>query len=249
MNDARGPRGRLPEELVRYGHRRSGGVLLAWLALAALASAGVARLQIETSTDSVLDRAAPEWNFYQEAQDRFGGDEILTAMIRAESPYAAAALDEVERLTRAFQAIPGVLRVDSLATVPVVRVDGEGTLHLDPILGGADRDDLARSEIGALLQADRIAPRLLVSEDGRSFSINLVLEQGAENYYATVLPEVERLLEGTDADVSGVPVFRTAADGRTRSELLLFIPSRWRWWERFWRSSSAPYGALSLPSP
>ena len=75
-------RGRIPRALVRFGQRRPKLTLLAWALLGALAIPGVARLQIETSTDSVLDRRGVKWAQYQDSQRRFGGDEMQTLVAR-----------------------------------------------------------------------------------------------------------------------------------------------------------------------
>ena len=113
-------RSRIPRRLGATALRHPGAVLAAWLLACLVAAPGVLRLQIETSTDSVLDLDSAHWEFYQESQLRFGGDEIISVMLEGESPLDAELLGEVVRLTGVFEALPGVRRVDSLATVPLV---------------------------------------------------------------------------------------------------------------------------------
>lgn len=210
---------------MRLGLHRPRTVLLAWGCIAALAGIGVARLGVETSTNSILDHGGGAWKFYQESQASFGGDEILTILMEGEEPFDRAILEEVVRLSEAFEDYPGVRRVDSLATIPLVHTTPAGTLSLDAALSGGlpetREEDLAlRSRIGS----DRIARRNLISDNGRSVAVNLVLEEGAEAQYGEILAEVDRALMGRRAWVSGVPIFRTAADSRTRSELAVFVP-------------------------
>jgi predicted RND superfamily exporter protein len=52
----------------------------------------------------------------------------------------------------------------------------------------------------------------------------LVLEQGAEEHYGSILSEINRQLSGAHGWVSGVPVFRNEANAETRRELSLFVP-------------------------
>lgn len=193
--------------------------------MTALATPGVLIVGIETSTDSVLDQRSEAWAFYQDSQRRFGGDEILTVLIEGESPFDPVALEDVWRLTRRFEAVEGVRRVDSLASVPLVWSEPNGELQLDPGLREGVLDDAqARATFRDRVRRDRIAPRSLITADEEAFAINVVLEQGAEARYAAILSEIEGAVDGRSAWISGVPVFRTQADLRTRQELLTFIP-------------------------
>jgi len=218
-------RSRIPRALVGLGLQSPRLVLIVWVSIAVVSGFGVARLRVETSTDSVLDRSDSSWAFYQESQRRFGGDEILTLLIDGDVPFDPAILREVARVSERFQNLPGVRRVDSLATVPLVRSSSNGDLSLEAALAaGTPETPEALQVLAARVRADRIAPRALVSSDERALAVNLVLERGAEAYYGSILSEVERATQGARVWVSGVPVFRLAADARTRSELAFFIP-------------------------
>ena len=218
-------RSRIPRALVGLGLQSPRRVLIVWVSIVVVSSFGVARLRVETSTDSVLDRSSPSWTFYQDSQRRFGGDEILTLLIDGDTPFDPATLREVARITERFQGFPGVRRVDSLSTVPLIQASPNGDLSLDPALAnGVPESPEELRALAARVRADRIAPRTLVSFDERAFSVNLVLERGAEAHYGSILSEVEKATKGLRVWVSGVPVFRLTADSRTRSELALFIP-------------------------
>ena len=208
---------------MRSGIQNPRIMLLAWLSVAVVASFGVIRLNIETSTDSVLDRNGPSWSFYQESQRRFGGDEIVTYLIDGEFPFDPVALDEVIERSREFARLDGVWRVDSLATVPLIHSSPNGDLSMEPALANWD---VVADHTGLFerIRGDSIAPRTLVSADERAFAVNVVLEQGAERSYESILKAM-RSDSGLRALVSGVPVFRVAADKRTRTELLLFVPA------------------------
>lgn len=218
-------RSRLPKALVRAALRRPKATLLAWLMIALAVAPGVFRLRIETSTGSVLDRSGEDWSFYQSSQDRFGGDEILTVLIQGAKPFDPKALREVMSLTKYFQSLEGVRRVDSLATVPLIRSTPDGGVALGPALGNdALSSDSQREQFRRLVRADRIAPRVLVSDDGSAFALNLLLEKDAERHYDQILARVNSRTDRDVAWVSGVPVFRTETDGRTRHELETFVP-------------------------
>ena len=215
----------LPRAAVRLGLNHPRAVLLMWVLVAGVATIGVLRLQIETSTDSVLDRSGEAWSFYQSSQDHFGGDEILALVIEGNRTFDPSVLSKSVELTEALEPLAGVRRVDSLATVPLVHVTADGAVSLDAALeGGVPADSAALKRFENLVLADRIAPRTLVSKDHRAVAVNVVLEKSPEVHYETVFNEIERRLRDEQAWVSGVPVFRTEADARTAAELSFFIP-------------------------
>ena len=94
---------RPPERIVRASLRRPGAVFAAWLAVAALAAPGVLRLDVDTSTDSVLERSDRLWHFYQESQASFGGDEIIVVALENDTPLAPPALRAIAELTSALE--------------------------------------------------------------------------------------------------------------------------------------------------
>jgi len=216
-------RSHLPDRLVRFSLRRPRAVLSAWLAIVILAGFGAAGLRIDTSTDSVLDREDPAWAFYQSSLATFGGDETLVAAIEAKTPFAPAQLAEIRRLTKQLESIPGVRRVDSLSSLPLIHATQDGTLELNPILAGDLPDTQAERQmmLGRAL-ADRIALGTLLSRDGRVLAVNVLLEEDLEGEFERVVEDVRRTVVQPNAWVSGVPVFRTEINTRTGSEIVLF---------------------------
>jgi len=224
-------RRRLPERLVRASLGRPGVVFAVWGLLVALGTLGVLRLDVDTSTDSVLDRADPRWRFYQESQELFGGDEIIVVALEAREPLEAGALREVVELTRAFERVEGVRRVDSLASVPLIRSTPDGAVNLDaPLAGGVPETREETAALARLLRADRIAPRAFVSDDGRVVALNVLLDHGDRVAFDAVVQAVRTIVEDAALDddhsvwISGVPVFRTETNIWTRSEVTFFVP-------------------------
>jgi hypothetical protein len=199
-------------------------VMLGLLALVAMSSIGVFRLSVESTTDSILDRTSSPWQFYQKSQRLFGGDEVLAVVIDSPAPFSPSALRLVWKASHGIGAEPGVRRVDSLATVPSVRVLSDGSLSLAPVLTSPSSSVGEREELARVVSKDPIALRNLVSVDGRSFAINVVLEEGSERYYETILAAIDRELRGSRYWVSGVPIFRMEADRRTRGQIVWLVP-------------------------
>jgi predicted RND superfamily exporter protein len=216
-------RQRLPWALVRFSLSHPKAVLMAWLALLLLASFGVLRLRVDTSTDSVLDQDAAAWAFYKESLATFGGDEILVAAIEADAPFAPRELADIPRLTSRLESISGVRRVDSLSSLPLIHATPDGALQLDPALaeGVPRRADELRTLQERVLR-DRIAVGSLVSRDGRVLAVNVLLDEDLEGQFERVVTDVRNAVEERGAWVSGVPVFRTEINTRTGSEIVFF---------------------------
>ena len=220
-----GLRARLPDAWMRFAVRRPRLTLGLWLALCLAALPGALRLEIDTSTDSVLDRQGPEWQTYQASQDEFGGDEIIVVAFSGDRPYDPQALQAVVEFGQQASKLTAIRRVDSIATVPVIHVDDTGILQLDPALDGAQENpEDRRRSVAERLRGDRIAPRNLVSQDERTFAVNLLLERGKEGEQADLLRTLHGLADPMGGLLSGVPVFRVAANERTQREILTYAP-------------------------
>lgn len=219
-NSARG----LPVLIVGWALDRPRAALALWGVLLLLAIPGALRIAIDTSTDNVLDRTTPEWGAYQDSLDRFGGDELLTVAFVADTAFDRGVLERIITLTSELEAIDGVRRVDSLSTVPLIRVNEAGDLLTDASLAdGVPPTRAGLEELRARLRRDRIAPSSLVSQDERTLAINVLLEGDMGSRIEGVLGEVRAVAEGHDAWVSGVPVFRTEINVRTGAEIGTFV--------------------------
>lgn len=225
LPENRGRRSRIPDRLIRTSLRHPWGVIASWFTLLLLITPGLTTLQIETSTDSVLDRSHPDWAAYQKAQDLFGADELVVIALKSESPLDPAALEWVKNLSEDLEGLEGVRRVDSLSTVPIVGVDSNGDLDLTTILESApDEPEALRDYIRGRLEGDRVARGSLISDDERVLAINILLERGQENRHGKILEEIRERISNTSAILSGVPVFRIVASEKTSSEILRFVP-------------------------
>jgi len=224
------PRERLPRALVRASGRHPWRVLGGWLLLCLVAVPGIARLSIETSTRSLFDRLDPAWSVYQRSLDLFGGDETVVVAIDAPEPFDPRALRAVVRLGERLERLPGVRRLDSIATQPVIHVDAEGTLHLEA--AAADFGDEGARDAAAVAErarGDRLLRRNVVSDDGRTLAINLVLDRDVFPHYEEILEAahggIARLEPPLVGRVSGVPVFQWETTSHTQGELLAFGPA------------------------
>ena len=216
---------RLARRILHFSLERPGATLAAWLAVSLVAGLGVARLQVDTNVQNVLDRRDPSWAFYERSLERFGGDEIVVVALRGARPFDPELAGFVIELSQRLQAIPGVRRVDSLATVPLVHGRADGTLELDPALSSDPAAPFAAGDDpAARVLSDRIAPRSLVSQDGSTFAVNVILEDPRHPDYERVVDAIEAAVGERPAWISGVPVYRRHTSERIVREIALFVP-------------------------
>lgn len=215
---------RIPGWLVRKAVERPVVVKVLWSAAVVLALCALPWLRVETSTGSILDKRSPEWLAYQAAQELFGGDEIVVVALEDAEPFSEDVVRAIARLSSALEETPGVRRVDSVSTVPLVREDESGALVLEPLLReGMVPSGMSSDELLRLYRQDRLAPGNLVSNDGRVLAANVLLERNADEHYAQIFDAI-REEAGPAAKVSGVPVFRFLANEETRHQLGFFGP-------------------------
>jgi predicted RND superfamily exporter protein len=211
--------------LVRASVGHPWTTLAVWLAACGGALLAVVGLRIDTTIGSALNRSDASWDLYQHSIARHGGDEFIAVALEAPEPFDRDTLEAVLDLTERFEAIPDVRRVDSLATVPLIRSDGTGSVSVDAAL---DRDvlgsDAELARFRAFVRGDRIAPGSLVSSDERVFALNLVFDGNVDGDRESSVLTVREALRGHAAQISGVPVVRADAGIRTRREMLLFVP-------------------------
>ena len=209
---------------IRFCIERPRFALLGWLVAICVATVGLTVLDFDTTTESVLDRNDPAWFFYQESLRRFGGDQVLVVAVEGERPFDSDALREVERISRLAADIDGVRRVDSVATFPLIHVTAEGQLTLHPAMELVPADPVAAKELRSRIELDRIARRNLVSDDGRVFAINVWLRADAGDRQQQAVTALEDIMGDGPTWLSGVPVFRTEVNVRTRTEIFFFVP-------------------------
>ena len=195
-----------------------------WTAVAVGGLLGVFEIRVDSSTSSFLDQGTPEWAIYQRSLARHGGDEFVTVAFDAPEGLAEDALARVRHLTRDLGTLDGVRRVDSLASVPLIRPGRDGELDLTgAVEEGIPRDSRSRERLAEAVRRDLIAPGALVSWNERTLAVNVVLDANVTGDRGELVRKI-REIAGSDAWISGVPVFRTQINEDTLHETALLVP-------------------------
>jgi predicted RND superfamily exporter protein len=203
-------------------------VLLIWLSVSAIASYFIVDLRVDTTMGSALNRTDQSWRNYERSLELHGGDEfVAVALAPSEGPFSLDSLSAILDLTDRFESQEAIRRVDSLASVALVRTERDGSINVG---SGLSRATLkSPREIGDLIEwvrKDRIAPGSIVSWDERVLALNLVFDRDVDGDREAAVEMIrEVLVDYPGAVVSGVPIVRADAGARTRNEIVMFVPA------------------------
>ena len=205
----------------RFGLRRPKTAMAIWVAVALLSIPGLARLTIETSTDSVLDRSHPDWSYYREVSDRFGSDEIVVIAAPLSRPLDRSNAQRLEEISVGLDGHSSIRRIDGVSTIPSPGLNATGLLSLDSALRRARH---STSTLGSIVEADRVLASGIVSVDLRTDSLVVRMEAIGAEHDNAVVDSIRTWTSGGDLLVSGGPVFRVATNELTQAELAVLGP-------------------------
>ena len=114
---------------VRFPLAVSGALLL----ITALALAGLPRLQIDTSFDSLIPNDDPARLVHQRILGEFGSDNRTILYVADDDLWTPAKLERLDLLRQALSQLPDVLEVDSLFDLRVIQGQG-GRVTSRPVL-------------------------------------------------------------------------------------------------------------------
>ncbi|MCF8061486.1 MAG: MMPL family transporter, partial [Deltaproteobacteria bacterium] len=196
---------------LRFIVRHPFAVLLVTALITAVLAWRLPSIRFETSLYDMAIEDLPETRAYQAFKDRFGSEEIILVVVRAEDVFDPKTFREMEGLARSVSGIPGVRRVISL---PGIKKEMDLT-------GGWDVDAFKRA-----IQPVELFTRNLVSEDHTATVITLVLEDVNEK--GGVVREVEGLIEARRNGLSlyqiGMPLVSRALAEYTEADFLRLPP-------------------------
>lgn len=148
-------------------------------AICAVAAWQVQEFRFDASADTMIAQNDPDLAFFYEVSDRFRQRPFLVLTYKADSGdlFTPTHLQAIEQLASALKNVHGIVAVNSLLDAPLLRSPPMPLSELSESLRTLRSKDvnvaLARNE----LTASPLFKELLVSADGASTAIQLVLEQ------------------------------------------------------------------------
>ena len=187
--------------------------------------AGIPRLQIDNSVDSMLPADHPARLLYDDVNDTFGGTDVMVIAVHSEDIFSEATLTQVIELTEAFQRLPGVDEVVSLSTAK--RMDGEdGTLVVRDLMPTVPESDEARDDLRAYVADQEMYVNNIISSDGlyAGIVVELLPDIDDSAVYASLRQVIDEQENAADIYVAGGPAVNAEMTTSMKGDLVQLIP-------------------------
>jgi hydrophobe/amphiphile efflux-3 (HAE3) family protein len=217
------------------------------------------RLKIETAVDKILPHGSPDRVFYDDFQERFGGDNIIyIGMLVQEDVFTPENLASVKRMTERIGKVDGVRHVVSLSNAPDIRSE-EGEVVIRSVYDEVPDTPAGIQELRDRVMDNPIHVGSIVARDARAVSFLVAPEEMSEREFRRrgIDLEVERVAreEAPDAQIllAGGPPIKAETSRTLLRDLLTFLPVGYllmaivAWFAfRSFRGIAIPLGAITL---
>lgn len=213
------------DKLANWIIRRPWITLGVLLLITGLFLAGIPRLQIDNSVDSMLPADHPARLLYDDVNDTFGGTDVMAVAVYSEDIFSEATLTQVIELTEAFQRLPGVDEVVSLSTAK--RMDGEGgTLIVRDLMPTVPESARERDDLRAYVLSTELYVNNIISSDGlyAGIVVELLPDIDDSAVYADLRQIINEQENADDIYVAGGPAVNAAMTSSMKADLVRLIP-------------------------
>ncbi|MBI4697093.1 MAG: MMPL family transporter [Gammaproteobacteria bacterium] len=203
-------------------------LLFAGSVLALARHAGPRVLAIDASIAALLPRDGADREVYERVKQRFGDDDVLLVVWSSPRLFTADGLARLKRYTAGLEHLPGVTRVDSLASAPNVRT-ADGVIDVDPFLRRVPKSDAAAAALADAALANPLYRGTLVAADKSSTLVAIATEPGLlPAAQQALVTAVERLTAEHAGDiahyVTGPAYARVAIASLLSRDLMVVMP-------------------------
>jgi predicted RND superfamily exporter protein len=223
----------LAERIVDLPVRRPGLVLAVTALITAVLAAGLPRLGVDASIESMTVSDDPDHLAFEEKKTVFGSDEIVALAIPFDDALAPESLGVQRRIARRIESLPQVTEVDALATTDDI-LGRSDTLIVEALVP-SDREPLeleqaAQRHIRERVAANQLWSGFLISRDRKTVALQVHLDeptQSADDRRAVVarIEQVAREeLGGRPHYLAGHPYMKTEIARTMQSDLSIFLP-------------------------
>ena len=162
------------------------------------------KFTVDPSIKALLPRDGEALKVFEETRDRYATDDYLLVAWIADDLYRPQRLANLKRLTRRIERLPGVDKVESLASAYNLQARGDIT-RIDEFL-----DELPKDRAGALRVRDEaLANPLyvghLLSRDGRGLLLAIHFDPALSS--PTLIELVDRIAAASEQEANGVEQF------------------------------------------
>jgi len=207
-------------------------ILGLYLLLSILAVSQLGQLRLDISPRSFAIEDAPERAFYAEMAQTFGSDEITVVLLRDPALFSPAKLMAIQQTLERLRELPFVKKVESLLTLPDLRVVDDQVLT-EPFFAEPPDSEEATAEILARAKRNPLVLDNLLSADEQALAVNLYILQGSvqeSQDNARIADAIETAIAPLRGELAGVfqlgrPYIRNAVSEQVRSDQRLIMPA------------------------
>ncbi len=213
------------DRLTRWVLRWPKMTLVLILLLTIAFAAGIPRLQIDNSVDSMLPANHPARVLYDKVNDTFGGTDILVVALKSDDVFSIATLNQVIELTDKFEAVPGVDKVVSLSTVKRMQGRG-GDLIVRDLMPTVPQDAQARAALRDYVMSNSLYVDNVISSDGRyaGFIIELTPDADDSQVYSAIRAITDAQPNASDFYIAGGPAVNAEMSIAMKADLVRLVP-------------------------
>ncbi len=188
-------------------------------------AAGIPRLQIDNSVDSMLPANHPARLLYDKVDTTFGGTDILVVALKSDDVFSVATLNQVIELTDKFETVPGVDKVVSLSTVKRMQGHG-GDLIVRDLMPTVPENAQKRAELRDYVMSNSLYVDNVISNDGRYAGFILELTPNADDsqVYSAIRAITAAQPNASDLYIAGGPAVNAEMSIAMKADLVRLVP-------------------------
>lgn len=209
------------------GIRYRAAVFVMVVLVTAITSAGLSRLQMDTSFSSLIPEDEPGRLIYQRVTDEFGSDNKTIIYIQDEDLWTPAKLASLEEMQRNLRKLDNVARIDSVFSLRTIEGQREHSsdppaVATRPVLDGVPKTNLEADQARQRALSNPLYVGNLFSNEGDVTAIILtaVDQEDEEDFSIALYTAIEDVLDNHRADF--VELFQVGPP-RVNAELQLSL--------------------------
>lgn len=223
----------LGERIVDLPVQRPGLMLAATALITVVLAAGIPRLAIDASIESMIVSDDPDHLAFEEKKAVFGSDEVVALAIPFDDALAPENLGIQRRIAQRIESLPQVREVDALATTDDI-LGRDDTLIVEPLvptdLEPSELERTAEHNIRQRVATNQLWSGFLISRDKKTAAIQVHLDEPTQSTgeRSAVVARIEQIareeLGSRPYYLAGHPYMKTEIARTMQSDLSIFLP-------------------------
>jgi len=210
--------------------RRPRLIIAVVIALTAFFAFGLRRgMELDVSPLAFVAYDSQERRDFAEARKQFGADDYLLIAVVCDNVFAPENLLRLRKLHQQIERISGVAEILSLNNVPYARSleDGEEGASLEKLIPEKLEAGPRLDEARAVATSDKIFAGNVVSTDGRTAALNILLKPDTTKNRHEITRQIYELTKQsgfTPTFLAGDPFSQWRATASVKKDLAVFLP-------------------------